>query len=46
MQTWVYSATSDGHLGAFLTLVGKVPPKDIRAEVQPSENLKIQVVLV
>ncbi len=31
---------------AFLTLVGKVLPKDVRAEVKPSENLALQVVLV
>jgi hypothetical protein len=31
--------------GAFLTLVGKVLPKDVRAEVQLSDNLSIQVLL-
>ena len=31
---------------AFLTLVGKVLPKDVRAEIKPSENLALQVVLV
>jgi len=32
--------------GAFLTLVGKILPKDVRAEVKPGENLALQVVLV
>jgi hypothetical protein len=32
--------------GAFLTLVGKVLPKDVRAEVQKGENLQIRVLLV
>jgi hypothetical protein len=31
--------------GAFLTLIGKVLPKDIHAEVK-NENLKIKVLLV
>jgi len=31
--------------GAFLTLVGKVLPKDVRADVQLSDNLSIQVLL-
>ena len=31
--------------GAFLTLVGKVLPKDVRAEVRQAENLAIQVLL-
>ena len=30
---------------AFLSLVAKVLPKDVRAEVQPSESLAIQVLL-
>lgn len=30
--------------GAFLTLVGKVLPKDVRAEVRQAENLAIQLV--
>ena len=31
--------------GAFLTLVGKVLPKDVRADVRLSDNLAIQVIL-
>jgi hypothetical protein len=31
---------------AVLALVGKVLPKDVRAEIKPSENLALQVVLV
>ena len=32
--------------GAFLTLVGKMLPKDVRGDVQQGENLQIRVLLV
>jgi hypothetical protein len=31
--------------GAFMTLIGKVLPKDVRADVQLSENLAFQLVI-